>query len=830
MTKKPAKNKRKPTSNSGKDASPRGGFKSKQTKVQNTAGMETPGPQQTKIKFAPTVTKLKAPPTTPNSSPTETASAITPKPSQVVAHALTESPVAPSATANTESTPTEKDIETEQENTEKTEQENTEKPTTPDPTTTQTDNDDGNRKPAAKSSITKPPRAINNETFGQYKEIRYKGQIDAPPSDKPFPALVALVKKYIKTVQDTIGKHIYLAPWEKQQERTFPLIKTKDDVPDSRESLGIYLGTYVNPKSDGGKIYMNLRWVTFKKPPVPLNRFGMELSDALPLHKMSMNKQPLPCQAAKTCCIGWFMYSSKQINSDSFVIETKTALGIPEEVEIGISYRTIVNEYGKRPQYNRDDPPAAAIHLDIDERFYMVFQPKASSLWRKNSRKRLPNGVQLRLVPCFSSPIGKALTDEIRADAKLLAERQYFFVKEHIRPIEYHFISLLDTPASPENSMTLRRAMMARAPKDKPTCRLIHNVDQAWNQTTKHIVTTVVGCDEEANRFLANMIPEFLHVHGPSAAKWFTSQGLSVYKDVRWNPKKGTTSSANAKASAAMVKEDLWDLGEKWKTLSEKPLKEARPNEAALDSTVLPSTTDAPKATTSPVATTEKEQLSERMAGDKSVTSFGDTFGRELDSDDELDAATAAEEAAKNQKEPSGTQFIFNPAQLEKDHAKALGGYESDGRSMSTSGKTTDSTRLKLKETREELQALRLELKAIHSTPPKPKKSKKKKQPRPLPDMEGMSQATIDEAEVITTVLNIVHDAKATDPEDMVTEAQILGAAISRQPKESIQQDSDAMEEDEHGIIHIGSSQSSPSTDPSSPSSSSSSSSSSPMS
>ena len=196
---------------------------------------------------------------------------------------------------------------------------------------------------------------------------------------------------------------------------------------------------------------MNLRWVTFKKPPVPLERFGMELSDALLLHKMSMNKQPLPCQAAKTCCIGWFMYSSKQINSTSFVSETKIALGIPQDVEIGISYRTIVNEYGKRPQYNRDDPPAAAIHLDIDERFYMVFQPKASSLWRKNSRKRLPNGVQLRLVPCFSSPIGKALTDKIRADAKLLAERQYFFVKEHIRPIEYHFISLLDTPASPEN-------------------------------------------------------------------------------------------------------------------------------------------------------------------------------------------------------------------------------------------------------------------------------------------------------------------------------------------------------------------------------------------
>jgi cytoskeletal protein RodZ len=88
-----------------------------------------------------------------------------------------------------------------------------------------------------------------------------------------------------------------------------------------------------------------------------------------------------------------------------------------------------------------------------------------------------------------------------------------------------------------------------------------------------------------------------------------------------------------------------------------------------------------------------------------------------------------------------------------------------------------------------------------------------------------MDHASIDEAAVIMTVMKIVHDAKTTDPEDMETEARIIGAAISRQPKESIQQDSNAMEEDEHGIVHIRSSQSSPSTDTSSPSSSSSSSS-----
>jgi hypothetical protein len=551
--------------------------------------------------------------------------------------------------------------------------------------------------------VARPVPAVRRQ--GNYKEIRYRGIIDAPPSSKPFKDFVDLLKKYIKTVQTTLGKSIYLAPWDKEQEATFPLLEIPADVPESRESLGIYLGTYVNPKEDGSKIYMNLRWVTYTEPPVPLERFGLELSDALPKFKMSMNKQPQPCQAAKSSCIGWFMYSAKQINSTAFVAETKIALGIPPEVPIGISYRTIVNEFGKRPQYNRDDPPAAAIHLDIDERFYMVYQQKASSLWRKNSKKRLPNGVQLRLVPCFSSPIGKSMTDEIRADAKTLAQRQYYFVKEHIRTIEYHFISLLDTPLSTDNPLTLRRVMMARPPKDRPANRLIHNVDQAWNQTSKYIVTTVVGREQEANRFLQNLIPEILHVHGPEATKWFTSQGISVYKDVRWNPTKGTTSSTHAKASAAMVEEDLWDLGEEWKTLAAITTKPGlRPDTATLD------TQTAGQATTHEM---QASKILERLAGDKSVASFGAAFGREQDSDDEKEAVATAAEAALVQEDLSGTQFVFSPDQVEREREKAILGSESEGRSMSTAGKTTGSTRLKLKEAEEQIAELRLALAKI---------------------------------------------------------------------------------------------------------------------
>jgi hypothetical protein len=186
-------------------------------------------------------------------------------------------------------------------------------------------------KPSKKKALKKPI----------FKNIRYWGIIDTPPSKKPFEEFVELLKPYLTTVQLILGKDLYLAPWDSEQEATFPHLKLPSDVPDSQESLGIYLGTYINLKQDSSKIYMNLRWIAATDcsgPLVPLKRFGMELADTLPKLKISMQKQPLPCQSVKLACIGWFMYSSKHINSKTFAAETRASPAIPQEVAIGISY------------------------------------------------------------------------------------------------------------------------------------------------------------------------------------------------------------------------------------------------------------------------------------------------------------------------------------------------------------------------------------------------------------------------------------------------------------------------------------------------------------
>jgi hypothetical protein len=117
------------------------------------------------------------------------------------------------------------------------------------------------------------------------------------------------------------------------------------------------------------------------------------------------------------------------------------------------------------------------------------------------------------------------------------------------------------------------------------------------------------------------------------------------------------------------------------------------------------------------------------MAGDKSVASFHDTFGRDIDSDANKDIATAVAEAATHHQEPTETQFVFNKDQMTRDHKKAFQGSKADGRSMSTAGKMTASTRLKVKEEQKQIEELQLELLAQTQTPTTPTKHAKKQRP-----------------------------------------------------------------------------------------------------
>jgi hypothetical protein len=286
------------------------------------------------------------------------------------------------------------------------------------------------------------------------------------------------------------------------------------------------------------------------------------------------------------------------------------------------------------------------------------------------------------------------------------------------------------------------------------------------------------------------MILELLHCFGDEASKWFTGSGLLVYKDVKWNPDKGTTSSAKERDSEEMVKEDLWDLTSKWEQIN-KNKASTRPDEATLDATTTPlAAMPATGITAEAPSTIDLTEKTERLASDKSIASFQNVYNRPIDEDDVKEAdALAKAQAGKTVADLTGTQFEFSTEQLERDRQKAQDGPLSTGMCMSMAAKTTPITRLKLKEAQDGIAELRLAL-ARHAVlnPPADSLQSTDSPPEVTPQPPGEDS---DDREA-----------------DTFTENQALGAAISKPSHNTIQVDSNTMEEDHHEPTVIGSSSS----------------------
>jgi hypothetical protein len=283
------------------------------------------------------------------------------------------------------------------------------------------------------------------------------------------------------------------------------------------------------------------------------------------------------------------------------------------------------------------------------------------------------------------------------------------------------------------------------------------------------------------------MIPEFLHRFGDEASKWFTGSGLLVYKDAKWNHEKGTT-SAKERDSEEMVKEDLWDLTSKWEQINMNKASTC-PDEAALDATTTPLPAMPATGTTPEAPTTDLTEKTERLASDKSIVSFRNVYNRPIDENDIKEADALAKAQADKPVDLTGTRFEFSTELLEGDRQKAQDGPLSTGMSMSTAATTTPRTQLKLKEAQDKIAELRLAL-ARHAVlnPPADSLQSTESPPGVTPQPPGKES----------------NDRQA----DASTKIQALGAAISKPSHDAMQVNSDAMEEDCHEPIVIGSSSS----------------------
>ena len=237
--------------------------------------------------------------------------------------------------------------------------------------------------------------------------------------------------------------------------------------------------------------------------------------------------------------------------------------------------------------------------------------------------------------------------------------------------------------------MTLRRAIMARAPSEDPTKRLIHNVDFLWNNAHRVQATTIKKYFSQTHEFISTLIPEMVYKYGPDCQHWFTEDGLSYFAQVTWNPDTLSTTSATDKITQDLVDEDLWDLGDDWKSV----------NTERQPPTTGTSTLKPQKSNRHRISIHHLEQ-------DDDVQSFASAFGVERTSE------TSPPGEDTGQTKVDGivrlSESVLNRLQSIQPTQPAL-----DEHSMSTAARTTESTRDRLQAAKSTISEQALEIERL---------------------------------------------------------------------------------------------------------------------
>jgi hypothetical protein len=340
---------------------------------------------------------------------------------------------------------------------------------------------------------------------------------------------------------------------------------------------------------------------------------------------------------------------------------------------------------GKRPQFDKDNPPPAALQLEIDEFYFGRYKKDIAKLFRSGSRASI-NGLTLRLISCFSAK-GHHMAFDVDTTAQLveLAQRQKQFVSRQLVEIRTKLISLLDTPLSVSNSMTLQRHIMSRAPENARTKCIFYNVDFSWSQPTVCLCTAVKTFQNVADTALDNLIPEARHTYGPAAGKWFTSQALSMYEHIKWDPTNRSATTQTNTDTSKILEEDLWGLSATWKALP--PATREGQEKAVTNMSAVGLAIDRMNITSA-----------------RDNASFGSLYARNKDDDTIVSHATKVPALPSNDKD---TTIIFDPAALPSKQGIPQ---DTDSMAMSTAAKTTESTRLRLRETKDILADTRAQL------------------------------------------------------------------------------------------------------------------------
>jgi hypothetical protein len=425
--------------------------------------------------------------------------------------------------------------------------------------------------PTLAETIRRDTRPMQPAAPNIQKSCRFSAQLLVPPVEEPVKTACELLQKVFAEIQKQAGRQVWISSWHAREDNL--ICKRPKDIPigttsDDRDIYTRLFDNYFSLSPNIEKrLYLKIHFTTQSPDAlhIPLKDLGQRLQMLKDQFGFRLNPNPNPCQSAKIATIGWCYGSVKTMDSDKLVSAVRVFLKIPSHIALGAQWRTITTEHGKKYPWP-DDPnaprPPQAMHFDIDDAYIGAWYPKFAKLWKKGATKKL-NYLQLRLIPCFTTQVGRTLTPVQHKSTVYMASKQAYFINVHTTKLTNSSIMFLDEPIGDTN-MTLRRYLMMKAPEGLITDRIFISVDQAYRGTDFVMAVPKVYADQ-AVRVLHNMIPECLYLYGAEAGKWFTSIGLVAYQDVKWDPLLNATTSINDDDAAALVDEKLFGMGNEWK-------------------------------------------------------------------------------------------------------------------------------------------------------------------------------------------------------------------------------------------------------------------------
>jgi hypothetical protein len=357
-----------------------------------------------------------------------------------------------------------------------------------------------------------------------------------------FEALTDAIKDFWSTLKEQ-DSTLVVYPWEEGSK--MPTLSVIDRLPKKMSDLQAYFNR-AYATNDGGVRYMSVYLGHNDEYKV----LHLNVKHILDGNRLGWYKKSL--QVEKAVCIGWILYSTRDIDLDMLTENIFKMSG----ARVGLRWRAI--SLGRKLKL-KPEQLVWAVHVEVDSKFAQTDRRRVEDLYSSAKKEGFPLGVKGRLVPQFSDttdPESAAFLDRLRL-------RQAVFLANMLNTSNDD-IQVLDFPDHMLDGRTMRDLIMSIKTKSNPTKSVFVSVDKHYSGNGVLFQFTTRN-NYEARARINGMLP-FLLSQFPNRAqqtqieKCFSHEALSRAKGSVWDPvRKCVVSRADNRISELFAAQEIND-------------------------------------------------------------------------------------------------------------------------------------------------------------------------------------------------------------------------------------------------------------------------------